>query len=187
MVVTHVEKIIHNLLCVTAVYQGRSPPKIICLAVECQLSVGNCSFCFSFMWTGNKCTQTFWSLPGTDIVIQRLTFVKLVGTLLQTLTFNFTVVGGPTLVPGPLGGLALLLNGVDQYMDLTQQPTDGCLWDLDQCDLGLTVSFRLKVTEVRLNMFKHQQFWGEIQHLFWLSAELQLCVCLDFNTITGWW
>ena len=113
--------------------------------------------------------------------------MKLVGTLLQTLTFNFTVVGGPTLVPGPLGGLALLLNGVDQYMDLTQQPTDGCLWDLDQCDLGLTVSFRLKVTEVRLNMFKHQQFWGEIQHLFWLSAELQLCVCLDFNTITGWW
>ena len=145
---THVKKIIHNLLCVTVVYQGRSPPKIICLAVECQLSVGNCSFCFSFMWTGNKCTQTFWSLPGTDIVIQRLTFVKIVGTLLQTLTFNFTVVGGPTLVPGPLGGLALLLNGVDQYMDLTQQPTDGCLWDLDKCDLGLTVSFRIKVTEV---------------------------------------
>ena len=93
-------------------------------------------------------TERIWSFPGTDIVIQRLTFVKIVGTLLQTLSFNFTVVGGPTLVPGPLGGLALLLNGVDQYMDLTQQPADGCLWDLDLCDLGLTVSFRIKVTEV---------------------------------------
>ena len=96
-------------------------------------------------------------------MIQRLTFVKIVGTLLQTLSFNFTVVGGPTLVPGPLGGLALLLNGVDQYMDLTKQPADGCLWDLDMCDLGLTVSFKLKVTEVR-NVLKLHHVYLEIQH-----------------------
>ena len=85
----------------------------------------------------------------TDIVIQRLIFVRIVDTVLQTASFNFTVVGSPVLVPGPLGGLALQLNGVDQYMDLTQQPADGCLWDLNSCDLGLTVTFRIRVTEVR--------------------------------------
>ena len=85
----------------------------------------------------------------TDIVIQRLTFVRIVSTVLQTVTFNFTVIGSPMLVPGPRGGLALLLNGVDQYMDLTQQPADGCLWDVNDCDLGLTVTFKLRVKEVK--------------------------------------
>jgi hypothetical protein len=85
-----------------------------------------------------------------QLLIRRFTFIKIIQNVLVTYKFNFTVVGGPTLVPNPVGGLSLLLNGLDQYLDLTRPTGENCLWNLEDCDLGLTVTFRLKVKQVRL-------------------------------------
>ncbi|XP_025096160.1 uncharacterized protein LOC112565098 isoform X1 [Pomacea canaliculata] len=96
------------------------------------------------------CRKSQWTIiKKTEIQVQRMTFVKIVGTMLQTPVWNFTVFGSPTLVPGPVGGLALLLNGLNQWLNLSRQTTDGCFWDLEKCDLGLTVSFRIRITELK--------------------------------------
>lgn len=90
----------------------------------------------------------FLSSAVRDIRVQRLTFIQILGNILQTTSFNFTVVGNPVLTSGPFGGLVLVLNGQNQWIDHTHDSSLGCLWNLEDCDVGLTLTFRIKIKEV---------------------------------------
>ena len=80
---------------------------------------------------------------GLDIKVQRLMFLKMIGNLLVTSSLNLTAVGKPDLVKGPTGGLAVVLDGVKQYLDLGALAGQ-CATDTELCKHGLTISFRLK-------------------------------------------
>ena len=69
-----------------------------------------------------------------------------------TRTYNFTLSGNPSFTDGPTGGLALLLNGIDDFVDLGDL-TNGCLGDIEKCKFGLSIKFNLKVLELKQNMY----------------------------------
>lgn len=84
-------------------------------------------------------------------MVYRYLFLVIQGDLLITQTFNLTVIGAPTLVAGPLGGFALLLNGVDQYFQLPG--TDSCLLSPSTCSFGLDFKFNLKIVDFQSDMY----------------------------------
>jgi hypothetical protein len=88
-------------------------------------------------------------LPCAVTVIQnmvyRLVFLFIQGGVIMTTNNQLTVVGSPTLVAGPVGGLGVLLNGVGQYFELPTSPS--CLVDPSTCNYGLNMKFNLKVLD----------------------------------------
>lgn len=64
----------------------------------------------------------------------------------------FTLFGSPRFEFGPTGAKALLLNGVDQFVDMGDQ-TAQCIGNLDNCKLGLTVKFNFKVLKFSKKMY----------------------------------
>lgn len=91
---------------------------------------------------------------GTEVTVRRFGFLRLVGNILYTATANlqFTLFGTPSFVSGPTGAKALLLNGNDQFVDMGDQ-TAQCIGNLDNCKLGLTVKFNLKVIKFSKKMY----------------------------------
>ena len=90
----------------------------------------------------------------TEVTIRRFGFLRLVGNILYTATANlqFTLFGTPGFVSGPTGAKALLLNGNDQFVDMGDQTTQ-CIGNLDNCKLGLTIKFNLKVIKFSKKMY----------------------------------
>lgn len=90
--------------------------------------------------------KSFFFFLVREIKHLRWTFLQIINTILVTTRYNLTIYGSPSLVPGPLGGLVLRLNGSNQYMQYP--PDDGCLWNVEKCKIGLAMSFHLKLLEI---------------------------------------
>ncbi|XP_035829885.1 uncharacterized protein LOC106014199 isoform X2 [Aplysia californica] len=100
-----------------------------------------CSLTNTADWTQIKVNE----VEQTRLVfLEILTQIKILITTKYNLTIGGTVL--PTLVSGPQGGLMIELNGVDQFVQFPDGT--GCLWDIEQCDLGLTISFKLKIVNI---------------------------------------
>lgn len=85
--------------------------------------------------------------PVGRITVRYLMILRIDFTLKIVFTsyFQFTFIGRPLLIAGPLGGFALQLNGIDQRFDLGDR-TSECLGDITKCHLGVTFNFQIKVT-----------------------------------------
>lgn len=93
------------------------------------------------------------SFSGSEITITRYLFSLIIGNVLVTQSFNFTLEGMPSFATGPTGGNAVQLNGRDQALDYGELPEEDCLGNLDKCLLGLTISFNLRIVEFRNKMY----------------------------------
>ncbi|XP_029649426.2 uncharacterized protein LOC115223143 [Octopus sinensis] len=76
-----------------------------------------------------------------------LIFLRIENNLLITTTANFSVFGNPGLVEGPRKGKYINLKQDGQYLQLSSTPT--CLQDPSLCPYGLSVSFDLKITDMK--------------------------------------
>lgn len=87
----------------------------------------------------------YFILIVQNIVIKNFLFLKIVGRILITKTFNITIggTGTPLLIPGFSGGNAISLDGNQflSYGDLT----DSCFGDVERCGKGVTIRFNLKL------------------------------------------
>ena len=92
-------------------------------------------------------------LPAAvEVVTVELDFLEIINTqTLVTPSVNLTVTGSPSIT-SLTSVTAVELNGVDQFVDLSNLPQDSCLWSPHDCQFGLTVSFTLKVS---LNLLSH--------------------------------
>lgn len=61
------------------------------------------------------------ALAVKDIInlVFRYVFLRIEGSLLITPAFNLRVYGAPVLIAGPVGGNAVRLNGINQWLSLT--------------------------------------------------------------------
>ena len=85
-----------------------------------------------------------------EVQTTRIVFIRVEITVLITTSLNLTIVGGtlPGLITGPQGNPMVELNGVDQFVQFPDRTDNSCLWDLDECKLGLTISFQLKIVQL---------------------------------------
>ncbi|XP_033756295.1 uncharacterized protein LOC117339040 [Pecten maximus] len=138
--------VVYNALCETCTLTE-------CVARSDVCVIGGVCYGKGFTEPGNptrvclpSTTTLGWStLSRTNINIRRLSFLTIIGNILRTLSFSFTVRGGPVFVPGPTGGNGLLLNGRDQFIALDTTTEQSCFGNLETCFFGLTVGFNLKV------------------------------------------
>ncbi|CAG5135635.1 unnamed protein product, partial [Candidula unifasciata] len=100
----------------------------------------------------NKTSWTTISIKDIIKLIFRYVFLRIEGSMLVTPAFNFYVVGTPKLIPGPVAGNAVRLNGVDQYLSLINL-TGSCLGDISLCTYGLTLKFSLAIYNFRNRMY----------------------------------
>lgn len=77
-------------------------------------------------------------------LLRRFIFLAIQDDVVVTRSLNLTVTGSPVLVPGPRGGFALLLDGVDQFASFISS-ADFCLLNPDDCLLGLSVKFSVEI------------------------------------------
>lgn len=81
--------------------------------------------------------------------MKRFTFIKIeAGKLNNT---NITVSGGVTLINGPYGEKAALLDGDQKFLNFGRAVF--CVSDLEKCTFGITVTFKLKLLTVTKEMF----------------------------------
>lgn len=59
---------------------------------------------------------TFLLFPETQIDVIWLSFIKIVGDILKTTSFDLHIFGSPKLIPGPAGGSAIDFNGINDYL-----------------------------------------------------------------------
>ncbi|KAK7469526.1 hypothetical protein BaRGS_00036472, partial [Batillaria attramentaria] len=85
-------------------------------------------------------------------VVYRYIFLIIEGNQLVTSSSNLTVMGQPTLVDGPRGGFAILLNGVDQYVQFLTT-ISSCLTNPSSCPFGLNVKFSLQILTFRRDTY----------------------------------
>ena len=76
-----------------------------------------------------------------------LTFQSIIGNILITPAFNFTVHGNPVLNLQEKGQTALVLNGSRQYVELPDKGIP-CLEKLSDCKNGFTMKLEVKFTHV---------------------------------------
>ena len=76
-----------------------------------------------------------------------LSFHTIIGNILITPTFNFTVHGNPVLNLQEKGQTALVLNGTKQYLELPDKGIP-CLEDIGKCSNGFTMKLEIKFTHI---------------------------------------
>lgn len=76
-----------------------------------------------------------------------LTFQSIIGNILITPAFNFTVHGNPALNLQEKGQTALVLNGSNQYVELPDKGIP-CLEKIADCQNGFTMKLEVKFTHI---------------------------------------
>uniref|UniRef100_A0A2C9L6R6 VWFD domain-containing protein n=1 Tax=Biomphalaria glabrata TaxID=6526 RepID=A0A2C9L6R6_BIOGL len=98
----------------------------------------------------NKTTLT--PITSSQVNLQIYNFLNIIGNILNTGTVTFEVFGNPVLISGPFGGNAILLNGIDQYLNFSSIDST-CLGDLSKCPYGITIKFSLAIFKFKNQMY----------------------------------
>lgn len=119
---------------------------------EIRKFTSSCSFkpcdCQLITYESHKfCFQWHMFFVVQNIIVKNYLFIRIVGQLLITRTFDITIggTGIPTLIPGFAGGNAVLLDG-KQHLTYGDQ-TDSCFGDVEKCTKGVTIRFNLRLTK----------------------------------------
>ena len=79
--------------------------------------------------------------------VYNLTFQTIIGNILITPSFNFTIHGHPALKLQQKGQTALVLNGTKQYVELPDKGIP-CLEKISACKNGFTMQLEVKFTHI---------------------------------------
>ncbi|CAG5116409.1 unnamed protein product, partial [Candidula unifasciata] len=137
-----------------------------CTKDGCNLKMNICIIdgqCYGLGFVNRKNTQqtcvanasTWTNIERSDIKTIVYSFIRIDVNRLITREVNFTVTGNPMLVnlSSDSKNLAVQLNGIDQFVNLSSIERSSCLWDPGTCRFGLTVLFGLKVLNLKEGMY----------------------------------
>ncbi|XP_078312038.1 uncharacterized protein LOC144618908 [Crassostrea virginica] len=91
-------------------------------------------------------SKTQWAtLNVQNIVVKNYLFIRIIGRILVTRTYNITIggTGTPALIPGFAGGNAISVDG-NQFLSY-RDVTDTCFGDVERCTKGVTIRFNLRL------------------------------------------
>ncbi|RUS80661.1 hypothetical protein EGW08_011565, partial [Elysia chlorotica] len=106
--------------------------------VNTENATQKCDINNRFSWT---------EVTAIECGITRLGFNQVVDSVLLTNRFNISI--RPAGFTSGLSGTTLRLDGMNQSVELIPPSSPECLFDVDQCDLGLRLEFSLKLLEVK--------------------------------------